>query len=110
MFLAKKHWLRRTSKGSKKNRPYEAVFGRKAMVTEMGIQREVNTAEAMLLYLAREGLKGGVHEAKEILAAIQSARMKPSFAKEQDVDEIRFTTVALGNPIGHCTLWGWRGN
>ncbi len=85
-------------KGSKMKLPYEAVLGRKLAIAESGVQRQVTAAEAMLLHIAKQGLKGEMHEAKEALKAIETARERQPPVSDGGFGEIRVVYVDPGNP------------
>lgn len=54
--------------------PYESLFGRKVKITERGEAREVSAAEAFLLQLCSQGLKGKPRYTKIALSALEQGK------------------------------------
>ena len=57
--------------GRKKEPPYEAVLGQMVTVREDGIERRLTAAEAFLLYLTKQGLKGDSAAARHLSPMIE---------------------------------------
>lgn len=65
--------LRGRPKGRRSQLPYEAVLGQIVTIRDGGIERRVTAAEAFLLYMAKEGLKGVGASGRATMAAIERA-------------------------------------
>lgn len=77
--------------------PYEAVLGRKVLVTLDGKQQSITAAEAFLLHLARVGLGGRASAAKKLLYSMARAG-KVSSAQGTPRFRIAFVTPGSPNP------------
>ena len=67
--------LRGRPRGStNKTLPYESLFGRKVKIIEKGEEREVTAAEAFLLQLCSQGLKGKPRHTKIALSALEQGK------------------------------------
>lgn len=61
-------------KGRRGQLPYEAVLGQIVTIRDGGVERRVTAAQAFILYMANEGLKGVGASGRAAMAAIERAK------------------------------------
>ena len=83
--------------GRKKEPPYEAVLGQMVTVREDGIERRLTAAEAFLLYLTKQGLKGDSAAARHLSPMIEGARVRRRESSAEDPRKIDLVIVRPGS-------------
>lgn len=83
--------------GRHKHVPYEAVLGQKVMVRDGGVEKIISAAEAFILKLSNEGLKGDGHATRLTLSAISDAEELLSDEQSQAISSITRVIVAPGS-------------
>lgn len=78
--------------------PYDTVLGQLVTINESGQERRVTAAEAFLLHLAKEGLKGRASASKRALQAIHQGRTTVRSQHRNSSPIIRIVLVTPGNP------------
>lgn len=83
--------------GRQKQAPFDAVLGQKVVVRDNGTERFVTAAEAFLLKLGNEGLKGDSQAMRLALAAIYEARARRLEDDKEHISSIVRVVVAPGS-------------
>ncbi|TAJ36631.1 MAG: hypothetical protein EPO55_21410 [Reyranella sp.] len=87
--------LRGRPQGRKSQPPFEAVLGQIVTIRDGGVERRVTAAEAFLLYMANEGLKGDGAAGRAIMTAIERAK---AFGLTENKDIIRVIVRVIVTP------------
>ncbi len=83
--------------GRHKQAPYEAVLGQKVTVRDAGIEKTISAAEAFILKLSNEGLKGDEHATRLTLSAMSDAQEMLNGDQAKVVSSITRAVVAPGS-------------
>lgn len=83
--------------GRHKKAPFDAVLSQKVLVRDGGVERTVTAAEAFILQLTNEGLRGDSHAMQLALAAINTARDQRDNEAAQNITSITRVVVAPGS-------------
>jgi uncharacterized protein DUF5681 len=83
--------------GRHKQAPYEAVLGQNVAIRDGGVEKTVTAAEAFLLKLSNEGLKGDGQATRLALAAIHDARTQRFDDQAEHKSSITRVVVAPGS-------------
>ena len=85
-------------KGKRHIIPFEAVLGRMVPITENGEERMVTAADAFLLHLAKQGLKGQAAEARHALSAIYEGKIRQGGKPANQIERMVLRFLVPGNP------------
>ncbi len=83
--------------GRHKRAPYEAVLGQKVIVRDRGVEQVITAAEAFLLKLSNEGIKGDGHAARLAMAALDDAGRQRLVDQGANISSITIVVVAPGS-------------
>lgn len=78
--------------------PYNAVLGQLVTIIEEGQERRVTAAEAFLLHLAKEGLRGRASASKRALEAINQGRSAGLARVAKQIPQFRIVLIRPGSP------------
>lgn len=84
-------------RGRRTEAPYEAVLGQMVTIREEGRERRVTAAEAFLLHMATEGLKGNGAAGRITMTAIEAARATRGQWMESGISSIALISVRPGS-------------
>lgn len=87
-------------KGSRKQIPYDSVLSRKVSLHDAGGERQVEAAEAFLLYLRKRWADGDPTARRLLTKAIEASKQLRSHIHESQIDRIIIKPVAPGSPNG----------
>ena len=86
-------------RGRHKQAPFDAVLGQQVTIRDAGVERSVSAAEAFLLKLSNDGLKGDGQAMRLALEAIYDARRKQHVANVGTISSITRVVVAPGSVV-----------
>lgn len=87
-------------KGSRKQIPYDSALSRKVSLQDGGSERQVEAAEAFLLYLRKRWADGDPTARRLLTKAIEASKQLRSHIDESRIERIIIKPVAPGSPNG----------